>query len=127
MVSVGVLHFVAGDLFAQIVPPQLPAPLALVYLSGIAEIALGLGLVPERTRRAAGIGLVLLFIAVFPANVYMALANVQVQGLPPWLTQPSPTALWLRLPFQLLFIAWALWVSRDPRASSAAQGAEGRT
>ena len=116
MIGAGVLHFVADDLFVQIVPPPLPAPYALVYLSGVVEIALGAALVPEKTRRLAGIGLVLLFLAVFQANVYMAAANVQVSGLPPFLSQPSPAALWARLPFQILFIAWALWASKTPRA-----------
>lgn len=114
MVAIGVLHFAAADLFAQIVPPALPAPYVLVWLSGIIEIALGFALLPARTRRLAGYGLVALYVAVFPANLYMALSNVQVHGLPSWIAQPSPTALFLRLPFQIVFIAWALWVSRTP-------------
>ncbi|HEX4473885.1 MAG TPA: hypothetical protein VH142_02340 [Polyangiaceae bacterium] len=114
MVGIGVLHFVAADLFAQIVPPALPAPHVLVWLSGVIEIALGVALVPLRTRRLAGYGLVALYVAVFPANLYMALSNVQIHGLPSWIAQPSPAALFLRLPFQLVFMAWALWVSRAP-------------
>ena len=76
------------------------------------EIALGLLLWPARTRRWAGYALVALYIAVFPANIYMAVANVQLRDMPEWFTQPSPLALWLRLPLQLVFIAWALWVSK---------------
>jgi uncharacterized membrane protein len=121
MLSVGVLHFVASSFFVQIVPPQLPAPTFLVWLSGICEMSLGLLLLAERTRRWAGYGLVALYVAVFPANIYMAVSNVQLHGMPAWFEQPSPLALWLRLPFQLMFIAWALWVSRPSRR--AAQGA----
>ena len=108
MVVLGVLHFVADDAFAQVIPPQLPWPYALVWISGVFEILLGLALIPERTRRLAGWGLVALYIAVFPANVYMAVANVHVRDMPP----APPALLWARLPFQFLFIAWALWVSK---------------
>ena len=111
MVSVGILHFTADDLFVQIVPPHFPSPYVLVWLSGLIEARLGVALQLPVTRRRAGFGLVALYVAVFPANVYMTLANVQLHGLPSYLAQPSPLALWLRLPFQLVFIAWALWVS----------------
>lgn len=114
MVSIGLLHFPLGKYFVQIVPPQLPQPMLLVWLSGVVELALGLLLLPPGTRRWAGYGLVALYVAVFPANIYMAAANVQVQGAPDWF-KPSPLALWLRLPLQLVFIAGALWVSREPR------------
>jgi uncharacterized membrane protein len=119
MLSVGVLHFAAFEFFVQIVPPQLPAPGFLVWLSGVCEISLGLLLLAERTRRWAGYGLVALYIAVFPANIYMAVSNVQLQGMPAWFRQPSPLALWLRLPLQFAFIAWALWVSRPSAEASA--------
>jgi uncharacterized membrane protein len=112
MIAVGVLHFVADRFFVQIVPPQLPAPQWLVWISGVIEIALGLLLLPTATRRLAGYALIALYLAVFPANIYMALANVQLQGMPAWFQQPSPLALWLRLPFQLVLIAWAWWVSK---------------
>jgi uncharacterized membrane protein len=108
MVTMGVLHFVADDVFAQIIPPGLPWPYGLVWISGVFEIALGLGLIPRETRRLAGWGLVALFIAVFPANIYMAVANARVPGHDPL----PPALLWGRLPLQFLFIAWALWVSK---------------
>jgi uncharacterized membrane protein len=75
---------------------------------------------PDRASQSlAGFGLVALYVAVFPANIYMAVANVQVQGLSPWLPQPSAGALWARLPLQLVFIGWALRVSEiwKPRES----------
>ena len=111
MIAAGVLHFVAESFFTQIVPPFLPAPRLLVWISGIVEIALGAGLIPARTRRLAGYGLVALYIVVFPANIYMAVSEVQLQGMPSWFQQPSPLMLYLRLPLQLVFIAWALWAS----------------
>ena len=117
MMFMGTLHFVADDLFVQVVPPWMPAPMWCVWLSGVAELALGVGLLPVRMRRLAGLGLVALYVAVFPANLYMAVADVQIQGLPAWVTQPTPLQLWLRLPFQLVFIAWALYVSRLERPS----------
>ena len=105
MIGVGIDHFVAPDFFVRIVPRLLPAPLVLVWVSGFFEVLGGAGLLVPRVRRAAGIGLVLLYIAVFPANINMCLHPELGGSIPLW-------ALWLRLPFQLLFIALALWVSR---------------
>lgn len=116
MVAVGVLHFVRPEPFVAIVPAVLPAPLALVLVSGAAEIAGGLGLLVPRLRRAASLGLVALYLAVLPANVNMAVNDLPLDG------QPLPrAALWLRLPLQLVFIAWALWVGRERRADPRAQ------
>lgn len=115
MIGIGALHFVAETFFVQIVPPFLPAPRLLVWISGVAEIALGVGLVPVRSRRWAGYGLVALYVAVFPANIYMAVTNLQIQGLPSSFEQPSQLMLWLRLPLQIVLIAWALWVSAPSR------------
>ena len=115
MVAVGVLHFVHPAGFVRIVPPYLPAPLALVLISGAAEILGGLGLLIPRTRRLAAFGLIALYVAVFPANVHMALHQLPLGDAP-----ASPLVLWLRLPFQALFIAWAYWLSRpDPPAQAA--------
>jgi uncharacterized membrane protein len=96
-------------------PEVLPAPLALVYISGVAEIMGGLGLILPATRKLAAWGLILLLLAVFPANVNMA-----VNDLPLGAT-PVPTwALWARLPLQLVGIAWAYWFTpRDSDASRA--------
>jgi len=110
----GVLHFVAPAVYARIVPPYLPAPLALVYLSGAAELAGGLGLLLPATRRLAAGGLILLLIAVFPANVYMAQHNAELFQLPAWL-------LWARLPLQGVLIWWAWQFARPARQRSAAK------
>jgi uncharacterized membrane protein len=104
MVFVGVTHFLNPDPFVQIVPSFLPSPLALVYVSGFFEILGGLGLCDPRFRRRAAWGLIALYIAVFPANINMAVNHIQLPGqtLPEW-------ALWARLPAQGLLILWAWW------------------
>ena len=108
MVGVGVLHFTHAQTFASIVPRYLPAPLWLVWISGACEIGLGLALLHDASRRWAAYGLVALYIAVFPANVNMALhPDLPVAGVPSDAV-PSALALWLRLPLQLVLIAWAL-------------------
>jgi uncharacterized membrane protein len=109
-VLAGVLHFVAPTVYEQVVPPQFPTPRTLVYLSGIAEVGLGLGVLFERTRNASAWGLVALLVAVFPANVYMAVAdNLELEGVPERFSDPSDAALWARLPLQAVLIAWAWW------------------
>lgn len=106
-VFAGVTHFTSPDFFTAIVPPALPAPLALVYVSGVFEILGGLGVLWPATRAAAGVGLVALLVAVYPANLYMAWAPERfvAQGTPLW-------ALYARLPLQFVFIAWAWWATR---------------
>jgi uncharacterized membrane protein len=111
-VGAGVSHFTATAFFVQIVPPWVPAPLAVVWISGVAEIVLGLLILPRATRRLAGWGLVALLLAVFPANAHMATTNLQLHDPPAWMGQPTPTQLWLRLPLQLVLIAWAWWATR---------------
>lgn len=113
-VLAGVMHFVAPTLYVQIVPPPLPRPRALVYLSGIAEIGLGLGVLFRRTRRLAAWGIVALLIAIVPANVYMATHDVVIEGAPEWIRDPSDAARWSRLPLQAVLIVWAWWYTRDP-------------
>ena len=101
-VAAGILHLVRPRPYVRIVPDYLPAPELLVSVSGIAEVLGGVGLLVPATRRAAGIGLVALLVAVFPANVEMALHPARAGlGLPEW-------ALWARLPLQPALIA-AVW------------------
>ncbi len=105
MVSVGILHFARLKPFVRIVPNYLPAPVALVYISGFFEILGGVGLLIPATRVWAAWGLISLYIAVFPANIYMLTNNISLnpkKPIPRW-------ALWARLPFPLVFIAWAYW------------------
>ncbi len=109
-VVAGVMHFVVPAAYVQIVPPMLPAPLALVYLSGVAEVAVGVGLLYPPTRRAAAVATMLLLAAIFPANVYMAVSGVAVEG--PVSADPSPAVRWGRLPLQAVLVAWAWWYTR---------------
>ena len=96
--------------YEKLVPSYLPAPSALVALSGAAEIVGGVGLLVPRFRQAAGAGLILLLVAVFPANVEM-LRLALVSGSSAWVE----TALWARLPLQALLIWWIWLLSRpDP-------------
>jgi uncharacterized membrane protein len=112
-VVAGALHFVVPELYVQIVPPVLPAPLALVYLSGLAEIAVGIGLLVPRTRRYAAWATVAVLVAVFPANVYMATSGVVIQGMPGG-GDPSALVRWGRLPLQGVLVLWAYWYTRPP-------------
>ena len=112
-VIAGAGHFARPDVYVQIMPPALPWPRALVLVSGAFEILGGIGVLWGPTRRAAAWGLVALLVAVFPANVYMALHQVSVEGGPEFLADPSPAALWARLPIQGLLIAWAWWFTRN--------------
>jgi uncharacterized membrane protein len=109
MIGIGALHFVNPEPFVRIVPAWLPAPRVLVWVSGIFEMLGGAGLLVPRTRRAAGLGLVALYVAVFPANVNQAIHQISFDGVTPI----PPAILWLRLPLQIALIALALWVSRD--------------
>tara|TARA_B100001094_G_C17835387_1_gene625265 strand:+ start:186 stop:575 length:390 start_codon:yes stop_codon:yes gene_type:complete len=95
----GIMHFLNPDFFVAIVPPYLPAPQLLNWLSGAIEIILGLGVLFSQHRRATGIGLILLLIAVFPANLHMAFN-------PHLFAETPPAILWLRLPVQGLFVFW---------------------
>ena len=107
-VAVGVYHFVNPDFFMAIMPPYLPLHLELVYLSGLIEVLLGGLLCVPKTRKIAGWGIILLLIAVFPANIHLALsAEAQVA------LGTSPAVAIGRLPFQFLFMGIAYWFTRD--------------
>jgi len=101
-VLAGLNHFIKPDFYLKIMPPYLPWHLLLVYLSGVVEIVLGLLLLIPKFTRAAAWGLIALLLAVFPANIHMAIN----QELYP---EYNAAALWLRLPLQLVLIAWAYW------------------
>jgi uncharacterized membrane protein len=103
----GVNHFWHPDGYIKLVEAFLPYPLAMIYISGAAELAGGLGLMIPATRRAAAWGLILLLLAIFPANVYQAIHHEQWPDTPVWL-------LWARLPIQpiLIFLAY-LYTDKD--------------
>ena len=99
-VMAGFMHFLYPRFFMRIIPPALPYPQALNLIAGGAEVILGVGLLLPATRTWAAWGLILLLIAVFPANIYQALAKGAGMKVPVWL-------LWLRLPLQFVLIYWA--------------------
>jgi len=102
----GVNHFVIPDAYKQIVPPGLGDPAMLVQVSGVAEIAGGVGVLIVRTRRLSGFGLIALLAAVFPANLYMARNPAKFKKIPTW-------ALYVRLPLQPLAMWWT-WRATKP-------------
>lgn len=111
-VLAGANHFYNARFYLRMMPLVLPAPLFLIYLSGVFEIALGVLLLVPRFRWIAAWGLILLLIAVFPANVYMAL---NPESFPEF----SRAALYLRLPLQLVMIALvSFYTDRDDEAES---------
>ena len=114
----GFNHLANPKPFVAIMPPDLPEPALLNVASGLAEIVLGVFLLERRTRVFAAWGVIALLIAVFPANVYVATANV---GLPSGEPGTGNAVVnWVRLPFQALFIAWAWWYTRDDAAEASA-------
>jgi len=103
--QIGIKHFTNVDWFMKIMPPYLPYHKELIYLSGVFEILFGVMLLFEKTRFLAGWGIILLLIAVFPANIYLAQTNGAAMGT-------SAAIAWGRLPFQVVFIALAYWHSK---------------
>jgi uncharacterized membrane protein len=111
-VAAGTLHFLKPEPYLRIMPPYIPWHLAMVRISGGFEILGGLGLLVPPVRRAAAWGLVLLLIAVFPANIYMATNPIDASA-----ASIAPILRWGRLPLQLLLVWWLLWCTR-PRHPS---------
>lgn len=109
IIIVGITHFVKPTPYVRIVPPQLPYPLELVYISGFFEILGGIGLLIPYVSVAAAWGLIALYIAVFPANINQAVNGIAIEGIPHY-----PILYWVRLPFQAVLIAWAWWYTRKP-------------
>ena len=105
MALAGLNHFVMPDAYVSIMPGYVPAHLQLVYVSGIIEMLGGLGTLHPRTRRPAGLVLIATLVAIFPANVHMALNASDYPDVP-----GGTTALVARLPLQVLFIYW-VWLA----------------
>lgn len=109
----GALHFIRPGAYRAIVPGYLPWPDGLVALTGAAEIAGGAGLLVPATRRYAAVGLIVLLLAVLPANVEM-LSQYRARGVPPW----TELLLWLRIPMQGALIGWVWavgWARQEQR------------
>ncbi|MCC5642536.1 DoxX family protein [Nostoc sp. CHAB 5824] len=108
IIVVGVTHFLVPEEYVKIVPLQLPYPLGLVYLSGFYEILGGIGLLVPPVSQAAAWGLLALFIAVYPANINMAVNLIKIEHIP-----NSPWVHVVRLPLQAVLIAWAWWYTKS--------------
>ena len=107
-VAAGANHFRVPGVYESIMPPELPAHTELVLASGAAEIVGGLAVLHPRTARAGGLWLIATLVAVFPANLHMALRAERYAAIPEAL-------LWARLPLQVLLIWWA-WSATRPVA-----------
>ena len=109
-IRVGIQHFINPNPFLNIIPPFLASiNLELVYISGFFEILFGFMLVIPKTRKIAAYGLILLLIAVYPANLYLAFYETpqKLTGLDPFIVS------WVRLPIQFIFLGLAYWHSKD--------------
>ena len=104
-ITIGISHFTSPIWYVQIVPPYLPYKLELVYISGLFEILFGGMLFFKKTRFLAGWGLILLLIAVYPANIYLAQTNGAAMNT-------TPLIAWGRLPVQFIFVGLAYWHSK---------------
>ena len=104
----GLNHFRVSEVYLPMMPDYLPFHLELVLLSGFFEVLLGLLVLPKQTRAAAGLGIIALLVAVFPANIHIALHAEDFPIIPPFL-------LWLRLPAQGLLILWAYFSTADAK------------
>ena len=116
-IGAGVFHFVRPAPYLAMMPPWLPQPNILVAVSGLAEIAGGIGVLLGRFRRLAAWGLIALLVAVFPANLHVALHGWPGMDFPRWV-------LWVRLPFQVLFIWLVYYFCLAPGTRRAAEQAE---
>jgi uncharacterized membrane protein len=115
LIAAGLNHFRRPDFYERMMPPGLPWPWELVILSGIAEVVIGGLLLWPGARRLGAWMAIALFVAVFPANVQMALR-------PERFPEFSPTLLWARLPLQGLLIGWAYRLTRPPRSARRSAG-----
>ena len=105
-IIVGIKHFQDPGWFVQIIPPILPYKYALVYISGLFEVLLGVLLMIPKFQSTAAKGLIILLICVYPANIYLAQTNGAALGI-------SPLIAWGRLPFQFVFIGLAYWHTKE--------------
>ena len=102
----GITHFTQDDAYAAIVPPLLPFPLMIVWITGFMEFVFAAGLVLKKFRKISGFWLAPYLLAVLPSNIYMALYNIPLGDM-----QASPSALWVRVALQFPLIALILWAS----------------
>lgn len=106
----GIMHFLQDDSFAAIVPPVLPFPKLIVWITGLIEIVLAVMIVMPKYRALAGALFAPYLLAVLPANIYMAMNNIPLGDM-----AASPSALWIRVALQFPLIALIYWASRPSR------------
>ena len=104
----GAFHFLKKDYFIALTPPFIPAPAAFVLLAGCLYIALGILLLFQKTRRAACYAILLILAIDIPLNLYMLSSEVARGSIP-------RDILFWRIPFKLLLMGWAFWMSRTER------------
>jgi uncharacterized membrane protein len=114
-IGAGVMHLARPDFYLPMMPPYLPWHFALVIISGLAEIVLGIAVLVPALRAAAAWGVIALLIAVFPANVHIALHDVPVFGA----AHGAGALNWVRLPIQGVLILWAWWYTGETRPRAA--------
>ena len=102
LIIAGIGHFIIPEFYLRMMPPYLPAPYSLIYISAVAEIALGVCALIPKLQPIAKYGIILLLLAIFPANIHMALN-------PHLFPEFSSIGLLLRLPFQAIFILWVIF------------------
>lgn len=107
--AAGILHFQLDEAFSLIVPPMLPFPVAIVWVTGVMELAFAVALFAKWRLPLTGLTLSAYLLAVLPANIYMAIV-----GIPLGDTALSPAALWTRVALQLPLIALVLWCTGAP-------------
>jgi len=105
----GIFHFLRPDYYLAMMPPYLPWHYALVILSGVAEVLCGVGVLIPATRKIAAWATIALLVAVFPANIHVAMNDIPVFGA----TEGAGALGYVRLPFQLVLLAWAWWYTSD--------------
>lgn len=108
LVFFGLSHFYKQDELILMLPDFIPFPEFIIFITGIIEITLAVGLLFPTTRRLSGILIAVYFIAVLPANIYKAVNTVEISG-----TLSNDTVAWLRIFFQPIFIVWALYCSKE--------------
>ena len=118
MIFSGIMHFANPEPYLMMMPDYLPAHEALVAISGVFELLLGVAVFIPKFRALAGWGLVALLIAILPANVWMATEGIQPPGM-----EMSPTAAWVRVAMQAVLIYWA-WAVTRPDAPAEAKAPE---
>ena len=103
-ITAGIGHFILDSVFIALMPEWVPYREVIVYISGVMEIVLAIGLLFKQTRRKTGMLIVVFLILIFPVNIYMALKPEEYDV--------PAIALWLRLPFQFIFIWWVLKIRK---------------